>query len=119
MTKWLSIIVPVLNEAEGIAEALRELAPLRTDGAELIVVDGGSVDATRERCAGLADSLVLAPRGRARQMNEGARRASGSVLLFLHADTRLPPDAAGLITRALAEPRREWGRFDVCIVGGG
>ncbi|HKX37431.1 MAG TPA: glycosyltransferase, partial [Burkholderiales bacterium] len=81
----LSVVVPALNEARGIADALRALAPLRSRGHELIVVDGGSHDGTREIAAALADATIVAPRGRARQMNAGARAARGDALVFLHA----------------------------------
>ena len=86
----LSIIMPVLNEAAGIEAALAALAPLRARGAEVIVVDGGSSDGTAERARPLADRVIAAPRGRSVQMNAGAAAATGDVLLFLHADTRLP-----------------------------
>ena len=112
----LSIVVPVLNEAVGIAGALDALAPLRARGHEVVVADGGSEDATREIAAPLADRVVIAPRGRARQKNAGAAAASGDALLFLHADTRLPPDADALVSAALAQ--HSWGRFDVSIEGG-
>ena len=115
----LSIIVPWLNEAEGIVNALDALAPLRARGAELIVVDGGSDDGTAERAAPHADCVLSAPRGRASQMNAGAARARGEILLFLHADTRLPESADALIVEGLKRLRRGWGRFDVAIAGGG
>jgi len=111
----LSIIVPVLDEATGIAAFLSSLAPLRAQGAEVVVVDGGSADGTVERARGLCDRLLSAPRGRARQMNAGARAARGARLVFLHADTRLPLQAAEAIHEALE--RRLWGRFDVTIEG--
>lgn len=111
----LSIVVPVLNEASGIAVVLRRLAPLRALGAEIIVVDGGSDDATRELAAPHADKLERAPRGRAAQMNAGAALAHGNVLLFLHADTLLPAGADRLVSAALYDGTRVWGRFDVCI----
>lgn len=111
----LSIIVPALDEASQIVAALEALAPLRAGGHEVIVVDGGSADGTRELAAALADRVLQAPRGRARQMNAGAAIATGDVLVFLHADTRLPPDAAPLVLEALAS--RGWGRFDVRIEG--
>lgn len=117
MDERLSIVMPVLNEATGIADALAALQPLRQDGAELIVVDGGSSDGTLKRCAGLADLGVLGPRGRARQMNHGAARASGDVLLFLHVDTCLPEAAPAAIFAALAGARHDWGRFDVRVAG--
>ena len=117
MDERVSIVVPVLNEAEGITATLQALQPLRRDGAELIVVDGGSTDATLARCAGLADQLLSSARGRARQMNIGAQAATGTVLLFLHADTRLPDAALNQVRRALASGERDWGRFDVVIEG--
>jgi rSAM/selenodomain-associated transferase 2 len=112
----LSLIVPVLDEAAGIAAALQALAPLRADGHEVIVVDGGSRDATPALAAPLADSVLASPRGRARQMNAGAEAARGGVLLFLHADTALPDGAAGAVQAALQGGAR-WGRFDVSIGG--
>ena len=108
----LSVVVPALNEARGIRAALEALAPLRSRGHEVIVVDGGSSDRTAEIAAGLCDRVLRAPRGRAAQMNEGARVATGDVLVFLHADTRLPPRADQLIPHSST-----WGRFDVEIAG--
>ena len=113
----LSIIIPVLNEGDGIAAALDALAHLRALGTEVIVVDGGSRDATVERAQLRADRVVLAPRGRALQMNAGAESASGDVLLFLHADTRLPAEADRVVLNGLDRSRRVWGRFDVKIDG--
>jgi rSAM/selenodomain-associated transferase 2 len=113
----LSIIIPVLDEAAGIAEALAALEPLRACGAEVIVVDGGSRDRTVEQARPLADLVLTAPRGRGSQMNAGAAAANGDVLLFLHADTRLPPEAHRLVVDALAHSKRTWGRFDVTIAG--
>jgi rSAM/selenodomain-associated transferase 2 len=111
----LSIIVPTLNEAAGIRAALEALAPLRARGHEVIVVDGGSDDGTPQFAAKLCDRLLWAPRGRAVQMNAGARVATGEALVFLHADTRLPPQADALIAEALRGSL--WGRFDVEIDG--
>jgi rSAM/selenodomain-associated transferase 2 len=113
----LSIIVPCLNEADGIAEALAALAPLRARGSEVIVVDGDSRDGTMERAVPHADLAIRAPRGRSIQMNAGAARARGEILLFLHADTRLPEAADALIVDGLKRSRRAWGRFDVTIAG--
>jgi rSAM/selenodomain-associated transferase 2 len=108
----LSIVVPALNEARGIRAALEALAPLRARGHEVILADGGSADGTVELAGGLCDRVVRAPRGRASQMNAGAAAASGEVLVFLHADTRLPADADRAISQGAL-----WGRFDVEIEG--
>jgi rSAM/selenodomain-associated transferase 2 len=113
----LSVIMPVLDEATGIVAALTALTPLRTRGAQAIVVDGGSRDATMELARPLADRVIVAPRGRGAQMNAGAAVASGDVLLFLHADTVLPPDADRLLLDGLRDPAWQWGRFDVRIEG--
>ena len=113
----LSIIVPVLNEGEGIAAALDALSDLRSLGSEVIVVDGGSRDATIQRARLRADRVIAAPRGRASQMNAGAAKAGGDVLLFLHADTRLPKAAEHVILDGLARSGRAWGRFNVKIEG--
>jgi rSAM/selenodomain-associated transferase 2/rSAM/selenodomain-associated transferase 1 len=112
----ISIVIPVLNEAEAVDGLLSSLAPLRRRGAEVIVVDGGSTDGTPARARRHADRVIAAPRGRAAQMNAGADAARGDVLLFLHADTRLPADADRLIGQALA-CGHAWGRFDVAIEG--
>jgi len=113
----LSIVMPVLDEADGIEATLLALAPLRARGVEVIVVDGGSRDDTPARARPLADRVVEGPRGRARQMNAGAALASAPLLLFLHADTRLPAQADGIVRGALAQHARAWGRFDVRIEG--
>lgn len=111
----LSIVVPVLNEARGIAAFLAPLQALRELGHEVIVVDGGSSDDTVECARPLADSVIAAPCGRALQMNAGAQAAHGEVLLFLHADTRLPANAPSYIEEA--SRHHTWGRFDVTIAG--
>jgi rSAM/selenodomain-associated transferase 2 len=109
----LSIIMPMLNEAAGIGATLSGLREL---GVEIIAVDGGSSDKSVEIARAHADQVVHAPRGRARQMNAGAAVAQGEVLLFLHADTQLPPAAGQLIGDAIAGGA-DWGRFDVRITG--
>ena len=112
----LSIVMPVLDEAAEIDAALSALAPLRADGQQLIVVDGGSRDGTLAQCGGRTDEMLQAPRGRASQMNAGAAQAQGDVLLFLHADTRLPSGAGAAIEQAM-RAGAQWGRFDVTITG--
>jgi rSAM/selenodomain-associated transferase 2 len=120
MRLW--IIVPTLNEAHGIAAALRALQPLRGESVGIVVADGGSDDDTVQRARGLADHVLTSARGRARQMNAGAawvrEQAAGEddILVFLHADTRLPPAACALIRAAIANGAR-WGRFDVRLSG--
>ncbi|MGH8737596.1 MAG: TIGR04283 family arsenosugar biosynthesis glycosyltransferase [Burkholderiales bacterium] len=111
MARRISVVVPALNEAQVIVGCLEALAPLRARGHEVIVVDGGSADGTPALANGLADRVLTAPRGRARQMNAGAAAASGSALVFLHADVRLPRDADRMLLQALAA--RPWGRFDL------
>jgi rSAM/selenodomain-associated transferase 2 len=113
MSRALSIVVPALNEAAGIERCLRALAPMRARGHEVLVADGGSEDGTARLAAPLADRVISAPRGRALQMNAGAAAASGDAVLFLHADTMLPPGADRAVLGALDS--RAWGRFDVAI----
>lgn len=108
--------MPVLNEAAALSASLAALQPLRAQGVQLIVVDGGSSDGTVTLCDGQADIVVRAPRGRAKQMNTGAAQAHGDVLLFLHADTTLPIDALADVREAV-NAGAQWGRFDVRIDG--
>ena len=120
----LGIVLPVLNEGAALARHLRALQPLRKRGALVVVVDGGSTDTTwaiaQQALGSLTDTLILAPRGRAAQMNAGAKVCQNhpqiQTLLFLHADTQLPPEADKLIQQAMDAGAR-WGRFDVHIRG--
>jgi len=109
----ISIVVPTLDEASSLAQTL--IAARQPGVRELIVVDGGSRDATRDVASRIADQVLVAPRGRAAQMNVGAVAARGDVLLFLHADTRLPNGFAAAVARALADPAVVGGRFDVAL----
>ena len=113
----LTIIIPVFNEAGYIRECLERLQSCRERGHEIIVVDGGSEDHTQDFINGLADTILTSPRGRALQMNTGAGRATGDVLLFLHADTRLPDDADLLIASQMENKAPCWGRFDIRLSG--
>lgn len=96
----ISIIIPTLDEARVIAALLAQLEPLR-NGCEIVFVDGGSSDGTREAILDAGFRLVDAPRGRGTQLNAGARASSGEILFFLHADSALPPDPLGEIRRAM------------------
>jgi rSAM/selenodomain-associated transferase 2 len=111
----VSVIVPVLNEENSIGATLQALLPLAP--YEIVVVDGGSSDRTCEIASQFGVNVISSERGRARQMNRGAREASGEVLLFLHADTRLPQTAFHDIASALGDPRYLGGRFDVELDG--
>lgn len=112
----ISVIIPTLNERAVLAQTLARTAALGF--REIIVIDGGSTDGTvrlaEACCARAANARVMtASRGRARQMNEGAKTSQGEALLFLHADTQLPEDAGRIIESALADPTIKGGRFDV------
>jgi rSAM/selenodomain-associated transferase 2 len=111
----ISIVIPVLNEEKSIAALVAALMPLKPH--ELIIVDGGSSDRTREICNRLDVKVLSSPRGRGTQMNQGAKQATGDVLLFLHADTRLPASAFDDIRAALGNPQCVGGRFDVQLDG--
>ncbi|MCA0269916.1 MAG: TIGR04283 family arsenosugar biosynthesis glycosyltransferase [Bacteroidetes bacterium] len=104
----LSVVVPALNEADAVAHAVRSAFAAGT--AEVIVVDGGSVDATKAAARQAGATVVDSPRGRSRQMNAGAEAATGDVLLFLHADTTLPEDAFVQV-RSTVERGAEGGCF--------
>lgn len=121
MNERISIIIPALNEQAVIVETLHALQALRDVGHEVIVVDGGSSDNTYILAATLVDrtkgAVLRAKPGRARQMNFGAQFAHHDILLFLHADTRLPAQADVLIVNGLEKTGRKWGRFDVYLSG--
>jgi rSAM/selenodomain-associated transferase 2 len=110
-----SIILPVLNEEAGIEEHLLRLSTqCAHHDCEILVVDGGSEDATvvlAQRYARVLQAL----RGRARQMNAGAKMAQGEILLFLHADTQLPEDALSRIEQALQDSEVVGGAFRICF----
>lgn len=105
-------------EAAGVVQTLEALQLLRASGHEVIVVDAGSTDGTAALARPYADRVVQAEKGRAVQMNAGASVARGRVLLFLHADTRLPPGALSSLEQFF-QSDRVWGRFDVRLSGQG
>lgn len=114
----ISIIVPTLNEEKALPGTLQNIAASAPD-CEVIIVDGGSADRTREVVREFTAMPVVwmdAPKGRGNQMNAGAARATGDVLLFLHADTHLPPNAPLLIVNALRPPQTIGGFFRIAFV---
>jgi rSAM/selenodomain-associated transferase 2 len=112
----VSVIIPTLNEATGLADTLRSLRQERPH--EIIVVDGGSRDATCER-ASEADVVLSGPRGRAAQMNHGAAHATGDALLFLHADCTLEAGALAAAVRCLRRPGVAAGCFRMRVAADG
>lgn len=115
----LSVIIPALNEAlviESCIASIRQACPPET---EIIVADGGSADQTVPLLRQLDVTVVASACGRARQMNAGAAAATGGILVFLHADTRLPANAGALLEIIFRKEDALWGRFDVCLVPGG
>ncbi len=113
----VSIIIPVINDSKQLLEQLNSLQIYRQGGHQIVVVDGGSDDGVESVSKGLCDVFTVCERGRARQMNRGAELADGEVLLFLHADTRLPDNAIDCIVQVLQAEGSVWGRFDLRLSG--
>ena len=113
----ISVVVPTLDEESRIGATLAPLQQARRNGMEVLVVDGGSRDATIAIAAELADAVLQTQPGRALQLNAGAAAASGSLLLFLHADSLLPPGFEDALHGAVGGRELAWGRFDVQISG--
>jgi len=111
----LAIVVPMLDEAATLPALLVHLAGWRARGCEVVLVDGGSRDDSVEMARAAGFRVLIAERGRARQMNAGAQACGRALMLFLHADTRLPEAADAMVRAALAV--QAWGRFDVRIDG--
>ncbi len=107
-----SIIIPTYNEADNIQSCLLKLQSIRKQ-CEFIVADGGSTDNTIDLATPLVDKVITSKKGRAKQMNTGAQQATGSMLIFLHADTSLPENALALIEQT----GNGWGRFDITLTG--
>lgn len=115
----ISVIIPSLNEAQclpSLLQQLRELSRDEQDQLEIIVVDGGSKDDTVALCEPLVDSVLQQGTGRALQMNAGGRVAKGDILVFLHADTRLPDDVFWC-WRSLSQSDESWAFFPVRLGG--
>jgi rSAM/selenodomain-associated transferase 2 len=113
----LSIIVPMLNERSALPRLLEELQSHRREGCEVLIVDGGSRDGSDEVARRAGFTVASSLPGRARQMNAGAQLARGELLLFLHADTRLPSRADARVREVLSNANRTWGFFQVRIEG--
>jgi rSAM/selenodomain-associated transferase 2 len=111
----ISIIIPTLNEFATLPATLAPLQPLRGKQIEIIIADGGSCDHTLNIARNFADTCFSTQRGRARQMNAGAAKAKGEILLFLHSDSQLPANAINMIEQHSLP--NQWGRFDVNLNG--
>lgn len=110
------IVVPLLNESAALTYQLGELDILRAMGAQVLLVDGGSSDHTVQLARDAGLEVLESTRGRAKQMNAGARAKDSDLLVFLHVDTRLPSGALNQIENHL-DSKTGWGRFDVRITG--
>lgn len=121
----VSVIIPILNEANNLPALLKHILILNPTPQQVILVDGGSTDSSIKTVQAFINNLpfnisltikwqvIESVAGRAVQMNTGAAVATGDILLFLHADTQLPNDAIKKITQAIKQA--DWGRFDVCL----
>jgi len=109
----ISIIIPTINESEHIEPTLTCLQPFRQQGHEVIVVDGGSQDATVELAKRRADKVIQTTPGRAQQMNVGASHATGDILWFIHADSQVSGNAAHQILKV---PGMLHNRYSKCLV---
>lgn len=117
MNPEISIIIPTLDEADELAATLDALESFAGENVEIILVDGGSTDATVAIAGNYGVKILHSPRGRGRQLQIGGLAASGEILWFLHADTIVPPDAVFEIKRALKKPRIAGGNFTICFGG--
>jgi len=111
-----SVIIPALNEADYIGKTLDRLQAARSRGHEIILVDGGSSDQTLALVQNRVDKILQSAPGRARQMNAGAKAASGTVFIFLHADTLIECDFDNALD-AIDAGAKGWGRFTVKLSG--
>ncbi len=116
----ISVVIPTYNEASSIVDTLMPLQRFRQNGdIEVILSDGNSTDATRQMATGLVDRCINESKGRALQMNSGAKFANGQLLLFLHADTQLPVDFVVSLGELLTSPKSQlvWGFFPLRLSG--
>lgn len=113
MRKSISVVIPVLNEAQNVASCI--ISAARSESAEIIVVDGGSSDQSKEIAGQLRARVLSSGKGRAGQMNRGAAAARGEILLFLHADTTLPSGYDIEVRRILKDKATAAGAFRIRI----
>jgi rSAM/selenodomain-associated transferase 2 len=104
----LSVVIPAFDEEDRIADAVDSAC---APGVEVIVVDGGSLDATRERAAASGARVVRSRKGRAAQLDAGVQSSQGDAIVFLHADTRLPSGYEVAVTRCLEAEGSVGGAF--------
>lgn len=117
MNPEISIVIPALDEADELAATLDALKSLADENVEIILVDGGSTDATISIAQNYDVKILHSPRGRGRQLQIGGAAARGEILWFLHADTIAPLDAVFEIKRALQNPRIVGGNFTIRFDG--
>ena len=113
----VSIVIPMLNEAEALPRLARTLSVLEPKPFEIIAVDGGSEDASVTLAEAAGWRVVHAPKGRAIQINHGVEAATGEIICILHADTLLPDDAVAVMARAMADPKTALAGFTPLICG--
>lgn len=113
----IAVIVPMLDEAPMLPRLARCLAALDPQPAEILIVDGGSSDASVAVAQGLGLTVITAPRGRARQCNAGVAATKSPYVMVLHADTWLPDDAMAVVTTTLADPRISLAGFTAILAG--
>lgn len=113
----VALIIPAWNEAPNLAALAANIAALAPQPCEILLVDGGSTDSTLADAARLGLPTLSAPKGRAKQLNAGAAATQSPVLLFLHADTKLPPNAIALIEATMANPKIALAGFTAILRG--
>ena len=109
----LSIVIPVLNEEKFLTRNQEMFTCLLKDGHEILVVDGGSQDNSLKTAYELGCRVFSTRASRGHQLHYGAERSKHELLLFLHADTLLPLNAAQAIVQTLSKPNQHWGRFNI------
>lgn len=113
----ISIVIPVLDDADALARLLDQLGGLLGDSSEIIVVDGGSSDLSVTIAQSHRVVLVHSQRGRARQLNDGIAHAQAPVVWMLHADSDVSPAVWRSLVARARDPALRWGRFDVRLSG--